>query len=237
MATGNRIRGVLDIGRLAALLAGPGSDTRSWIAMARVDDDPDAVRFDDGYGWIVDITFVSGELSGEGPVTARVLSPFGGADNGMQPPVSRNTEVVVAITDGDPNTQCVIIGCLHNPENSAFPATVNGETVNEAYAAANIVGKTASGLNLEMGPKVRVSAQQQATLEAPQIRLADDNAIHPYVFGDDLKSALDNFAAALVAANAYTSTSPVVASATLITATTTLASALTAALSTRIKGS
>jgi len=66
--------------------------------------------------------------------------------------------------------------------------------------------------------------------------LAEDLATQPFVRGLDIQTAINNFAAALIAPGAYTSTAPVVASAALITAVASLASAITASLSVRIKG-
>jgi len=236
MATGNRLRAVLDVGRLASLLAGPGSDTRNWLAIARVDDDPDAVRWEPGYGWIVDISFTSGELSGEGPFAARVGSPLGGAESGAQAPIPPGSEVLVAIVDGSPNVQCVVLLCLHNPLDQPFPSTVQGESVTEALATENIVGATPKGLRLQLGQAARVSSEVQFSVEAPQVRLGDDTATKSYVLGEDMKAAVDSFAQALIAPGAYTSTSPVVASGTLISAVGNLAGSLSAALSQRIKG-
>lgn len=247
MATGNRIRRVLDVGRLAALLAGPGSDTRSWIALARVDDDADAVRFEAGYGWIADITFTSGELSTEGPVAARIMSPFGGPEEGAHAPVNPGAEVVIAIVDGNPNVQCIVLGYLNNPTDETFPTTVNGTNVTEALAKEKILAKTPAGLSAEFGPEVHVSAQQEAAFTAPDVRLAEKTASQPFVRGNDLQSAEQQLVSAL---NAYaTALAPAGPPATPVTlgmtqpAATALALALTAfsnaiaaSLSTRIRG-
>jgi hypothetical protein len=231
-----KMRKTIDFGRLRVAMSGPGSDSRSWCEMARVDDDPDAIQWIEGYGWVVDVTFTSGEVGGETEMPCRVLSLFGAPGNGSVCPVARGAEVVVMITSGDINVQPVIIGYLHNPTDAPLPTTVNGSTVNEGYAAATTVVVSDQSLDAQFGPNVRVSAATEAKLLAPQVKIADDAATQPFVRGNDVKSAIDSFAQALITAGAYTSSSPVVASAALISAVSTLASALTAALSTRIKG-
>jgi hypothetical protein len=246
MATRARIRKQIDFGRLREALAGPRSDTRSWLAMARVDDDPDAVQFIDGFGWVADVTFISGDIAGEGPIPCRVLSFFGEPQQATLPPVALGAEVLVAIPDGDINVQPVIVGYLHNPTDSPIPTTVNGESVNEAYAATTLISKTSSSLNAEFGPTVRASAQTKASLEAPSVALADQNATQPFVRGLDYQSAEQQLVAALNAyALALGPPGPVVpvttamtgpAATALGTALLSFLSAVSTSLSTRVRG-
>ncbi len=231
-----KMRKGIDFGRLREAMAGPGSDTRSWCEMARVDDDPDAVQWIEGVGWVVDVTFTSGQVAGEGPMPCRVLSMFGAPGNGSVCPVALGAEVVVMISSGDINVQPVILGFLHNQTDAPLPTTVNSSSVNEGYAAETTIAVSEKSLDAQFGPNVRVSASSEAKFLAPQVKLADNAATQPFVRGTDLRSAVNNFAQALIATGAYTSSSAVVASATLIAAVNTLASALTSALSTRIKG-
>jgi hypothetical protein len=240
MATRSRIRKQIDFGRLREALAGPRADSRSWNAIARVDDTPDAVQFIPGYGWVADVTFVSGELGGEGPIPCRVLSFFGRPDEATVAPVALGAEVVVMVTDGDVNVQPVILGYLHNPTDSPIPTTVNGVDVSEGYAAANVVARSTSGLNAELGPVVRVSATSQFTVEGPQIRLADDTAVQSFVRGQDIETALNNLATALSASGAFVSilpaANPITASPALLTAFLNFGTALAASMSSRIRG-
>lgn len=245
MATGSRIRKAIDFGRLRHAMEGPTADTRTWMAIARVDSDPDAIQFLDGYGWVADVTITSGQLSGEGPIPCRVMTPFGASGEGTSCPVALGAEVVLAIPDGNANVQPVIIGYLHNPT-IALPTSVNGNPVNESTATTTVFAKTESSLNAEFGPTARISAANQASLEAPNIRIADENATQPYVRGNDLQTATNQLVTAL---NTYASAlgagapaSPVLigtasaAATALATALGSFASAITAALSTRIRG-
>jgi len=240
MATRSRIRKQIDFGRLREAMAGPRADSRSWNAIARVDDTPDAVQFIPGFGWVADVTFVSGEIAGEGPIPCRVLSYFGRPDEATVAPVALGAEVVVMVTDGDINVQPVILGYLHNPTDSPIPTVVNGVTVSEAYAAGNVVARSASGLNAELGPVVRVSATSQLSVEGPQIRLADDTAAQSFVRGQDLQTALNNLTTALSVSGAFVSilpaANPITVSPVLATAISNFATALAASLSVRVRG-
>lgn len=239
MTTRARIRKQFDFGRLREALAGPRADTRSWVELGRVDDDPDAVQFIPGYGWVADVTFVSGDIAGSGPCPCRVLSAFGASGEATICPVALGAEVAVLVTSGDANVQPVIVGFLHNPT-VPIPVSVNGTPLDESYAAANVTVATAAGFNAQLGPTVRVSATTKASLEAPAIALADENAVQPFVRGTDLQSALNNLANALAAPGAFVSilpaANPITVSLTLGGAITSFTTALAAALSTRIKG-
>lgn len=229
----------IDFGRLREALSGPGADPRTWNAIARVDDDEDAIQWIDNVGWVVDVTFVSGPLGGFGPCPCRVMSMFGAPGEASLCPVSRGAEVVVMVTDGSPLVQPVILGYLHNPT-IPLPTSVNGEAVTEAYAQDTaIVAAPSKSLDAQFGDRLRLAAESsagKASLLGRFVDLAQDNATKSFVLGEDMKAAIDAFANALIAPGAYTSSAPVVASATLATAVTTLASALTSALSQRIKG-
>ena len=76
----------IDYSRIAAGVAGPGVDTRTWITLARVDADPDATVWDDDLGWLVDVTMVGGPLDGDGPVLCRVASGGQGVGVGAHAP-------------------------------------------------------------------------------------------------------------------------------------------------------
>lgn len=236
----------LDVNRLREAISGPGADPRSWVAIARVDDEPDARRYEPAYGWIVDVTMQSGPLAGEGPVPCRVVSLFGGAGFGASCPVALGAEVLVLMPDGDPNVQPVVVGYFSNP-GEPLPSTVNGQSANEAFAEATAFAKTDASVSLEVGPTLRASATSKASVEAPTVALADEAATQPFVRGTDLQTALANLSSAL---NTYATAlvppgppaTPVTAAQTgpaataLIAALTTFTNAVAASLSTRIVG-
>lgn len=226
-----------DVGRIRESVSGPGIDTRSWIAAARIDDDPDAIQFLPGFGWVADVTFHSGALMGEGPVPCRVLSAFGSPNEGTSCPVSRGAEVLVAITDGDLGVQPVILGYLHNPTTDPLPTSVNGQPVNEGTAETTVFAKTNEGLNAEFGGPVRVSSSVKLSAEAPQVALADENATQSFIRGNDFQTASNAFTAAIgtFAAGLVPPPPPAVLGA-LNTAIAAYNLAVAAALSTRVRG-
>ena len=163
-------RKYVDMGRLREALAGPGADTRVWIAAARVDDDVDAMRWEPDIGWLVDVTFYGGTLDGVGPVCCRMAGDFASAGATRSDPVARRDEVVVAINDGDPNANPVIIGFAHNSD-MAVPATIFGLPVDEALVLLNHVLVSPHGLMEEYA----LAARQRALswlLEGLTIALA-----------------------------------------------------------------
>lgn len=194
MSRRSRIRRVPDLGRLREAMAAPGADPRSWVVMARVDDDDDAIRWDEGTGWVVDVTFTFGDLAGEGPVACRVASVFGGDGAGAFVPVKRGAEVAVVLPGGDPNTSPIIVGVGFNTEDVRVPTEVNGQTIDEDFAAANHVLVTDASVQQQVGERWRTSATQRATVEAPEVRLADEEADQSYVRGEDYADAADALA-------------------------------------------
>lgn len=253
MSRRSRIRRVPDLGRLREAMSGPGADPRSWVVLARVDDDDDAIRWDTGTGWVADVTFVFGDLAGEGPVACRVASIFGGDGVGSFQPVQRGAEVLVLLPGGDPNTAPMIVGVGFNPEDLPVPETVNGQTIDEDFALANHILVTEHSVQQEVGPRWRTEATERATLAAPEVRLADEDAGQAFVRGNaqadalkDLVDALDAFAQALATAppavpnGALTVASVAVAYANPLTGLavklTRAKTAIDNALSTKIKG-
>lgn len=250
-----KTRKPLDFGRLREALAGPGADTRSWLALARVDDDAEAISYEQDYGWIADVTITTGQLTGEGPIPCRVLSAFSDDEAATYCPVARGAEVLIAITDGDLAIQPVILGYLHNPTDSPGPSGLS-----ESHLQANVVVRTTKGLDVGVAnngrivfsgddaqieaeheiavssTNVTVTGDQDLKLLGQALALADDDASQPFMRGHELVSALIAFGNALIASGAYTSSSAVVASATLIAAVADLSASLQSAKSLRIKG-
>jgi hypothetical protein len=225
------IRSAIDPSRIRSLLSGPNADTRTWIALGRVDPLPIGRIYTPVYGWVLDVTIITGPLTNE-----IVPCRFATGTPGIVPPPAPGAMVVVLFTDGDPNVQCSIMGYLTTPDVPA-PTTVNGQAITEPYAQANhIVVEPTLGLDAELAGQVRIASAIFSKLLAPFVNLAEDTATQPFVRGTDLQSAINTFANALIAPGAYTSSAPVVASPALVTAVASLASALVGALSTRIKG-
>jgi len=232
--SGARLR--LDFNRIAKGLSRPGIDPRSWVVMARVDNDPDAIVWDATIGWIVDVTF----LDGDGPVTCRVVSDAQGQAAGSIRPVRPDSLVLVLIPTGDPNYDAIIVGELHDADANIAPTTINTDAITEEFAAStHIDAFPTEDLDQEWA-NVRITASTQMILGVP---LADQS----YVRGDDYADALDAFADALDAFAQAIAVAPVniagavvaldPASLTLFqTAISQYKAARTTYLSTRIKG-
>lgn len=167
-----RIRKRFDLGRLRIATAGPGSDTRTWVATARIDDDPEAIRFEPPCGWIVDITFTSGDLVEEGPVPCRVSMSMGGEGAGVLQPPALGCEVLVLVTDGDPNANPVIVGYLDNGDGCGPPSIIGGFPVIEQTAQGTTYVASPGNLEAEYLGSARIQAVQGASITAPAIALA-----------------------------------------------------------------
>lgn len=210
----SRIRHKPDFGRLRLAMSGPGADPRPWVLYARIDDDPDAIRWDAGTGWIADVTITSGTLAGEGPIPCRVLSSFGADDVGRFEPVSRNAEVVLIFPEGDANGMPLIVGYAFNPEDQPVPKTVNEHEIDESFALANHILVTTKGVveevnahetkadenvSYEAGHDMRLVAAFSAFLLAQQTKLGDEDASEPFVRGNALVASTSQFLQGLTA--------------------------------------
>lgn len=230
MTTQSRIRPRADIGRWRLALAGPGADTRTWCAYARIDDDPDAITWDDELGWLVDVTVVGGPLDGEGPVVARF--PFGWlADGEMRSePVTRGAHVVLAISDGELLVPPCIVGYVPDPD-FAPPSEINGQSIDEAFAQGSHLWLTGKGVQWATGA---------AVWTFPSLVLVSADASQQAVRGSDQKDALDSFLdafdawAALVAAG-IAAGGGTLDNTAILEAVSELRSGLAAALSTKVK--
>lgn len=248
MTVRSRIRTRFDAGRLRELIKGPGSDTRTWLFYGRVDDDDDAIRWEEGLGWIVDVTVVGGPLDGEGPIPCRVGWPYAGDGAGSSSPIERGVLAACLLPEGDLNGTPTIVAMVPTTERPV-PEEVNGRTIDEAFAESTHFLVTPHDYEAQVGSLWRVSADDDAKLLAQNVVLADDNAGQSYVRGDDqldalddLIDALDTFAQALATATpappngALTVASVAVAYASLAPALIAAKTALQSALSSRIRG-
>ncbi len=255
MPTSARKRRNLDMGRLREAMRGPGADTRVWLATARVDVDPDATVWDEKLGWLVDVTFYGGPLDQEGPIPCRLGQMFAQDGATRADPPGQGCEVLVAITDGDANSNPVIVARQHNAGGCEAPITVNGIPIDELLAAANHLVITPHGALEQYGGDRQVTAPNQALeasallrLEGAQISIGGSQTVpptSPAVLGTQLQAAtttlnagLNTYAAAILVApiaGAVNVASASAAATALATALTAYATAITAALSARTK--
>lgn len=190
--TRSRIRKTFDFGRVREGLRGPGVDTRCWIAMAIVDDDADAIRWEAPYGWVADVTFQGGPLDQDGPVPCRVASSFARDNYGAIEPITRGAEVIVSIPEGDTNSVPIIVGQLFNGGYADVPTTVNGQSIDEAFALGTHILKSPHNLECEAGSTARISTEQKITLISSLIELSQNNPTQAYVRGTAFASAFQS---------------------------------------------
>lgn len=125
MPTGARARRSIDVGRIGLAVSQPGIDPRTWTTVGRVDDDPQAVRWVLGIGWIADVSFVGGPLDGETEVPCRVAGSISGSLTGDYAPLPPGCSVVVVLPSGNPEESPIIVGKLSNRGGCEAPVTVN----------------------------------------------------------------------------------------------------------------
>lgn len=191
----SRIRQRLDVRRLGVAVSYPGIDPRIWLAYGRVDDDADAVRWDSALGWLADVTLLGGGVDQEG-ATCRMGQVFGADQQGSFQPLVGGELVVVLVPEGDLNVAPVIVGMLASPD-LPVPGSVNGQTIDEDFAKAAHILVTEKNVQQEVGEKWRTSATSRATLEAPEVRLANEDADQDFVRGNDYADAEGQFLDAL----------------------------------------
>jgi hypothetical protein len=164
--------------------------------MARVDEDDDAIVWDDALGWLVDVTFVGGGCDGEGPINCRVASQVQGSEIGVYRPPRANGLVIVLVPNGDPNDDAIIVGQLHDVDDFTVASEVNGDNIVEIDASDGEVAADETHITVlpdedldQEWRNVRVTAEAMV-LGAPE-------ADQPFVRGTDLDDALDDLADAI----------------------------------------
>lgn len=235
----SRARLRADSQRIAEGMSYPGIDPRTWVSMARIDDDEDAIVWNEDLGWLVDVTFVGGEFDGEGPVNCRVASMLQVSGVTHQRPSHAGALVVVVIPNGDPNDDAVIVAQLHDVDDQSAPTEVNETSIDEDFAQET---------HVTVAPEEDLDQQWRNTrITAESMIFGTHDANQPYVRGDDLSSALDSlvdaiseFAAAIAVAPVNIGTAVVALDPASLTslqiAISNFKNASENYLSTRIKG-
>lgn len=183
-----QVRTRVDMSRVADGLKMPGIDTRTWIALARVDEDPDATVWDAELGWLVDVTIVGGPLDGDGPVLCRMGSTGSAPGMGQYDPPHQGGLVVVLIPEGDTNADCVILGQLNDADKFLAATKVNETDITEEFATrTHVMAFPSEDLDAEFA-NVRLTGQTV---------LGVHNADQPFARGTDLADALDGLVDAL----------------------------------------
>jgi len=170
----------IDVRRLGAAASYPGIDPRVWIAMATVVD----VGFDPDEGIFADV-----QLQPDGDeLTAYVATPYAGKDFGAHYPLEKDDTVLVAIP-GDPDAAAFVIARAWNAADTPIAEAGSGDDIVE-----DVVIKTKSGKSYK--------------LSTPDAQILLQNASQSFVRGEDLRTALNDFANALITAAAALAPSP-----------------------------
>lgn len=148
------MRGRFDVRRLAESLSAEDVDTRVWVCVATVDDDPDAYEVTD-QGVYVDVTT---QPDGK-PLRCRWGLAFVD-DQGAAfwPPVA-GMEVVCLFSGGDENEAPVCYPSSHGGSRR-FPQVVNGRAVDGTFPFVRVPGNR--DWEIEVGGVVRIQGDSSA---------------------------------------------------------------------------
>lgn len=196
------VRTLLDFSRIAEAVSRPGIDPRTWVCLGRIDDDPDAIVWDEELGWFVDVTITEGTLAGE-TVLCRVGSDGQGAAVGRYSPPRPDALVIVAVPSGDPNNEGLVLRQLHDLDHGP-PSAVNGDTIVERDPQAGQVAALETHLAVFPGEDVdeqwrarRVTTSGAHKLHGASMELGVADADQPFARGTDLADSLNDLADAI----------------------------------------
>jgi hypothetical protein len=234
-------------------IRGPGVDSRAWGQMCRVVDDADgdAFEWDESLGWLCTMDSVGGPYDGDADNLGRIPSQAQGNGVGYYYPPRATGLVVATIPTGDPNDVMMVVGQLHSEDETApalAAALINGDTIVERDAGDGQVA--AAETHMAVFPDEDLDQEwRNVRITADAMVLGAPDAEQPFVRGNDLESALGDFADAIsqfaqdLAGSApappnaaLTVADAIAASAPLISAAEALKAAFETILSTRING-
>lgn len=189
-----RMPKTVDARRIGVAVGYGGIDPRVWASAARIDDDAEAFRWDEGAGWVVDVSFYGTELDGETETPCRVLTtgPAGAGYGEYLPPV-RGCELLVVLPDGDPESNPVVTGYLRNSETCGPPVTINGLPIEPEAVTSSLLVVSPFDTEIKRSPYNRreeyaldrhVQARNQIIEAAEQVKLALRDADQSYVRGE-----------------------------------------------------
>lgn len=197
-----RRRPTIDVPRLAAALQRPGIDERTWVTAGRIDDDPEAILFDPGIGWLVDVTFYGSDVESEDGHPCRVLSQGAGNGAGEYLPPPIGTEVIVEFPGGDPDSGAVVVGYATNEADCRPPASVNDLPINAELQASSSIAVSPYDTEFKVSPHHRreqyaldrhVQARNQILEAAELVKLATRDAGQSFVRGERFVQALNGW--------------------------------------------
>ena len=222
MTSAKRSR-VPDVRRLGAAVSFPGIDPRTWVSAARVDEDPEALSWDEDLGWVVDVSPYGSDLEGDSELPCRMATVGAVGDRYGEycPPVVA-CEVLILFPAGDSETSPVLLGNLTNAEDCRAPTTVNGLPISGDAPSSSSVLVSPFDTEIVRSPHNRRHDYGGIwVLDSSDIRLGSDSGVQAALLGpptnqntSDFLTAVRVFATAL---EGFTS-GPLVPLATLGTA-------------------
>ncbi len=192
-----------DVRRLAAAMRAPGNDPRTWLSAGRIDQDGDAIHFDPGVGWMVDVTFYGSGLEDDEGRPCRVAGLGApGQGRGEYIPPTPGAELLVAVTAGDVEAGPVVVGYLTNEEDGHPPSTINGLNIEADLSSSTLTEVSPYDTEIVSSPHHRReeyaldrhSQARNQILEAAQlVRLATRDAAQSYVRGERFVQAINGW--------------------------------------------
>lgn len=159
--------GRFDVRRLAESLAADGVDTRVWVTVATVDDDPDAFEVTD-QGVYVDVT---SQPDGK-PLRCRWGLAFVDDQGAVFWPPVAGMEVVCLFSQGDENEAPTCYPSSHGGSR-LFPREVNGRQVDGSFPFVRVPDNR--DWEIEVGGVVRIcgteSTAKRAAREGDTVRV------------------------------------------------------------------
>lgn len=196
-----------DVRRLAEAMKAPGNDPRTWVTAGRIDDDPDAVHFDPGVGWIVDVTFYGSGLEDDTGRPCRVAGLGApGQGRGEYIPPTPGAELLVVVPGGDVQAGTVAVGYLTNEDDGSPPTTVNGLPIEAELSVSTPLAVSPFDTEIVSSPHNRRADYGGSwVVQSEDVRLGSDAQTEPTMLGEttnantgELLDALDSLAQGLI---------------------------------------
>lgn len=206
MSTRARKRRTPDVGRMARALSHSGIDPRSWVAAGRVEDDPEAFRWDPELGWIADVSLYGGGLDDVTELPARTLGQGRGDKQGEFVPPGQGCEVLLAIPGGDISENPVVVGGLTNASTCLAPTEVNDLPINGDLQSSTPQAVSPYDTEIKRSPHnrrehydgdIHTQAQRQVIEAAQQVLLATREAKQSFLRGEEFTSKLGDYLTAM----------------------------------------
>lgn len=173
----------------------PGIDPRAWNCTGRIGEE--SAYWDASAGWIVDVDVYGGPLDGNAGMVCRVSSLSTGSGYGVFLPPLSSAEVIVQITDGEPDANPVVIGTLSNQDDMVAPTSVCSLPIDPLGDSSTLVSVSPYDTEIWKSPHNfrgeweggYHATAKEIILEGGTIKLGT-LAISPVAKGDTLKEAL-----------------------------------------------